>query len=252
MFLRVVLEVLPEVVGERVFGRHFGVEDGFEFRPVLGEVRELEVAPGFEADEEDALAVLRHHAPRVNDPVIDGVAEFLGERAVDDLEGAALIVPLEVLHVLQHEGGRLVEADDGGEVEEQVALLHVVEAVLAAEAELLGHARDAERLAGKAGAEDVELRDVGHGHGVDVAVRGFAEVGGVGNLGVLVPIAGEDALGARALEGDAEAANAAQEVNETRSAEFGRRNWRGVAGAVWDGFLVEGVVGIGGASSTSP
>lgn len=103
MFLRVVLEVLPEVVGERVFGRHFGVEDGFEFRPVLGEVRELEVAPGFEADEEDALAVLRHHAPGVNDPVIDGVAEGVLERVHDDLERAPLVVPLEVLHVFQHE-----------------------------------------------------------------------------------------------------------------------------------------------------
>jgi len=55
-------------------------------------------------------------------------------------EGAAAVVPLEVLHVLQHEGGRLVEADDGGEVEEQVALLLVLEPVLAAEAEFLGDA----------------------------------------------------------------------------------------------------------------
>ena len=75
MFLGVVLEVLPEVVGERVFGRDFGVEDGFELRPVLGEVGELEVAPRFEADEEDALAVLRHHLLRVNDPVIDRVPD---------------------------------------------------------------------------------------------------------------------------------------------------------------------------------
>jgi hypothetical protein len=45
-------------------------------RPILGEVGKLEVAPGFEADEEDALAVLRHHLLRVNDLVIDSVAEF--------------------------------------------------------------------------------------------------------------------------------------------------------------------------------
>lgn len=112
-----------------------------------------------------------------------------------------------------------MEADDGSEVEEQVALPLVLEAVLAAEAEFLGDARDAEGLAGEAGAEDVELRDVGHGHVVDVAVRRFAEVGGVGDLGVLVPVAGEDALGAGALEGDPEPANAAEEVNETEGGD---------------------------------
>ena len=182
----VILEVLPQVVGERVFVRHVGVEDAFELRPFGWEFGELEVAPRLEPDEENALAVLRHHAPGVNDLVINGVAKLLGERAVDDLKGAALVMPLEVLDVLQHKGGRLVEADDAGEVEEEVALLLVLETMLAAEAELLGHAGDAERLAGKAGAEDVELRDVGDGYVVDVAVRCLSEVGGVGDLRMLV------------------------------------------------------------------
>ena len=68
------------------------------------------------------------------------------------------------------------------------------------------------RLAGKA--QDVELGDVGHGHGMDVAVRGLAEVGGVGLPAELVPVAGEDAARTRPLEGDAEPANAAEEVDE--------------------------------------
>jgi hypothetical protein len=46
-----------------------------------------------------------------------------------------------------------------GQLEEEVALFLVLEAVFLAEAEFLGDARDAERLAGKAGAEDVVRRD---------------------------------------------------------------------------------------------
>ena len=57
-----------------------------------------------------------------------------------------------MLHVFQHEGGRLVVAEDGGKIEEvALRLFHVVEAVLAADAVLLVNARQAEGLAGKAG-----------------------------------------------------------------------------------------------------
>ena len=186
-----------------------------------------EVAGRLEPDEEDALAVLGHDALGIDDAPMDLVAERVGEGVVDDLEGAALAVPDEVLDVLQHEGGRLVDFEDFGDGEEEVALFHVLEAVLAAEAVFLGDAGEAEGLAGKAAAEDVELGNVGHGHGMDVAVRGFAEVGGVGLLAELVPVAGEVALSACALEGDAEAADAAEEVNEARNADWERRRWCG-------------------------
>ena len=57
--------------------------------------------------------------------------------AVDDVEGLAAVVALEVLDVLQNERGGAVEVEDVGDGEEKVALLHVLEAVLAAEAQLL-------------------------------------------------------------------------------------------------------------------
>jgi hypothetical protein len=53
---------------------------------------------------------------------------------------------------------------------------------------------------------------VRHGHGVNVAVRALAVIGFVGDPGLLVPIRGEDALAARALEGEPEAANAAEQI----------------------------------------
>lgn len=74
-----------------------------------------------------------------------------------------------------------------------VALFLVLEAVLFAEAQFLGDARDAERLAGKAGAQDVVRGNVRHGHGMDVAVRALAVIGFVGDPGLLVPVGGEDA-----------------------------------------------------------
>ena len=42
-------------------GLDFGVEDGFELRPFLWELREHEMAAFAEADEEDAFAVLAKH-----------------------------------------------------------------------------------------------------------------------------------------------------------------------------------------------
>ncbi len=72
----------------------------------------------------------------------------------------------------------------------------------------------AERLARKAAAEDVELRDVGHGHGMDVAVRGLTKIGGVGLAAELVSVAGKDASRARAPEGNPELADAAEEIDE--------------------------------------
>ena len=62
----------------------------------------------------------------------------------------------------------------------------------AAEAQLLGDTRDAEGLAGEAGAKDVVRRDVGDRDGVDVAVRALAEIRLVGLLAELVVVRGED------------------------------------------------------------
>ena len=131
-----------------------------------------------------------------------------------DVAPTGAFVPDEVLHVLQHEGRRAVVVDDFRQPEEAVSLFLILEAVLAPEAEFLGDARDAEGLAGKAGAEDVVGGNVGVGHRVDVAVRRLAEVGGVGLLAEPVPVAGEDAARPRPLERKAEATDAAEEVNE--------------------------------------
>ena len=193
MFLRVVLEIVPEVVGERVFLRHVRVEDARELRTFGGEFRELERAPRFESDEEDALTMLRHDALGIDDFPIHLVAERVGQGVVDDFEGAALVVPDEMLHVLQHEGGWLVVVEDVGDGEEEVALFHVLEAVLASEAVLLGDASQAERLTGKACKQKIMGRDVLHGYLRDVPrdVIRVGEVRLVGPHGMGVPLGGE-------------------------------------------------------------
>ena len=176
------------MIGERVFLRDVVFEDGFELRPFRREFREFKPAPFLEADEEDAFAVLRHDAPRINDLIINRVAKILGQGVVDDLKRAALVVAAEVLHVLQHERRGSVIINDVGQREEEVALFLVLEAVLVAEAQFLGDARDAKGLAGKAGAQDVVRGNVRHGHGMNVAVGAFAVIGFVGDLGLLVPV----------------------------------------------------------------
>src|ERR1051325_9545000 len=93
------------------------IENAAEFRTFSGKFRKFKIARGPEADEEDAFAVLWHHALRVDDFLVNAVAEFLGECAVDDFERAPFVVPQQVLHVFQHERGRLVMVQDGGDVE---------------------------------------------------------------------------------------------------------------------------------------
>ena len=231
------------MIGERVFLRDINFKDGFELRPFRRELREFKPAPFLEADEEDAFAVLRHDAPRIYDLIINGVAERLGQRVVDDLKRAALIVAAEVFHVLQHERRGPVVINDFGQREEEVALFLVLEAVLFAEAQFLGDARDAERLAGKSGAQDVVRGNVRHGHGMNVTVRSLAVIGLVGDLGHLVPVGGENALPARALEGEPEAANAAEQIYEPSSLsdlgvkvffenDLNKRAWKG-SNPVW-------------------
>jgi len=127
-----------------------------------------------------------------------------------------------------------VELDDFRQREEQVALLLVVKAVRLAEAQFFGHARDAERLAGKAGAKNVVRGNVRHRHGMDVAVRRLAEIGGVGLLRVFVPVGGEHAFAPGTLKREPEAADAAEQINKPKLA------LRATAvGVVSNGFLVQ-------------
>lgn len=78
--------------------------------------------------------------------------------------------------------------------------------------------RDQEKLkaglAGKVGAQNVVRRNVRHGHGMNVAMRTLAVIGFVGDARLLVPVGGEDALPARALESVTETADAAEQIYE--------------------------------------
>ena len=86
--------------------------------------------------------------------------------------------------------------------EKEIALFQVFEAVLLA--------RDAERLAGEASAKYVMGWNVRDGHLANVAVRVFAKIRLIGDLGVFVPIGGEDTFAARPLKREAEAADPAE------------------------------------------
>lgn len=214
MFLCVVLQILPQVVGKRIFVRHVGVENAGELRPFGWEFWEFERAARLEPDEEDALAVLRHDALRVDDSRIHLITEFVFQNLHDDLERVSLVMPNEVLHVLQYESRRLVVFENVPDGEEEVALFHVVEAVLATEAVLLGDARKTEGLAGKAPAQDIELWDIRYYDGIDIAMRLFTKVGLVGQPTELIPIAGKNALRTGALEGKPEPADATEQIDE--------------------------------------
>lgn len=133
MFGGIIAQVFPEMIGKRVFRIGISFKDAAELRALRRKFREGEVAPFAEADHENALAVLRDDRFRVDDLVINVVAERLFQGVADDLKGAALIVPFEILDVLEDECGGLLVFEDVRDFKEQVALLHIFEAVLAAE-----------------------------------------------------------------------------------------------------------------------
>ena len=110
---------------------------------------EVEVRGIPEADDDRALAVLGDEALGIDDPLVDRVLEFVLQGVLDDLEGAALVVPEQVLDVLEDEGPRPVVGEDPGDVEEERALGAAEEAVRAAEGVLLGHAGDEKGWQGK-------------------------------------------------------------------------------------------------------
>jgi len=99
------------MVVQRVFVRDIGFKNGFELGFHRRECRKFKRAPFLETDEKDAFTVLRHNAFRVNDRRMEVITERIGERVLDDLKRAALVMALEILHVFQHKRGGLVELD---------------------------------------------------------------------------------------------------------------------------------------------
>lgn len=215
VLLGVVLQILPEVVRQRVFFQRVRFKDGGQLRPLFGEFWKFKIMRFPETDQKDAFAVLRHDALCINDLVINGVTQRFGQGVVNDFKCPALVVVSEIFDILQNERGGLMVFENVGNLEKEVALLLVVKAVLPAKAQFLGYARDAERLAGKACTENVMRGNVRDGHLMNVPVRFFAKISLIGDLGVFVPIRGKHAFAACPLKCEAKTADSAKKVNET-------------------------------------
>src|SRR3546814_8779175 len=113
-----------------------------------------------EADDQDALAMLRHEVLPVHHLAVNAVAEILRQHLLDDAEGVALVVTDQVLHVFQQERLWPFRLQDARDIEEQRALCLVGKTVGTPECVLFRHPRDAERLTGKACQQHVVVGDV--------------------------------------------------------------------------------------------
>lgn len=134
MFLCVVLQVLPEMVGERVFFQHSRFKDSPELRAFSREFGKCEVTPRLEPYQKDTLPVLRYDVPGINDLVINRITKCLCQGLIDNVKSVSFIVVLEMLHVLKNESGRLVVVKNISNGKEKVTLFLVLKAVLEAEA----------------------------------------------------------------------------------------------------------------------
>ena len=124
---------------------------------------------------------------------------------------------LQILHVLQQERFWSLIPDDPRQFKEEIALFPFGKTVRLAERVLLGHTGNAERLAGKSGAENIVVGDIGGDNSVDVSDGRLAEVHGVCFLGEFIPIARKHALAARALKCDAKAPDTAEKVDKPKA-----------------------------------
>src|SRR6185503_20274695 len=96
------------MICEGVFFRYFGLEYARKRRAFRRKLGKLEGPRLPEPDEKDALAMLRDDTPSIDYLTLHLVAQGAGQCIVDDLKGAALVVPTKILHVLQHECVRTV------------------------------------------------------------------------------------------------------------------------------------------------
>ena len=136
MFSGVVLKVIPKVVGECVFRIRLRFKDASKFWAFVGELWKVEITPLTEPDKKNTLAVLGDDALRVDDLVIDRVAQCFGKGAIDNIERLAAVMAFEVLDVLQDKSCGTMEVEDLGDGEKEIALFFVVKAVLAPKAQL--------------------------------------------------------------------------------------------------------------------
>src|SRR5579884_2153656 len=235
MLGRVVLQVPPQSRSEHVFRRHtreragrvrrllelravLRVQDGAEPRPVRRYLHAVQIEPAELAKpgDENALAVLRDKASRVDHAEADVVSQLLFKRRPDCFKRAPTIMAEQVTNVFQQKGRGAMLRNDARHLEKQRPLRPAQEPVRAAERVLLRYAGDRERLAGKAGEQHIVLRDVVLAHGADVAGDrvAIAEIRPVGTLRVDVPLTRKNARAARGLKPQPHAADSSEEINE--------------------------------------
>ena len=241
MLLGICLEVLPQMVAQRVLGAYstmlvgigivlrfaavFRMQHGLKPWPHrrLGnrDIGQVKTSVFGETRHENAFSMLRNEPLGVDHAIGDVVAEFILQGSADDLERAPSVVTDQILHVLQQEGAWPALLDDAHDVEKQRALGLARETMLLAQGVLLGHAGDGEWLAREACRQQVVLR---HVFGVDVPnvalervpVNSQVVVGAVRLPRELVPLGRENALASRRLEAPAHATDTRKQVDEAQ------------------------------------
>lgn len=220
VFGGIVLEILPEVIGQSVLLWHLVVQYLTQLGSFFRKYRPLEGTFLPEANNEDPFPVLWYQTLRINDPIVNVITKLFGQDLMDHFECVALIVALQVLHILQNEGLRSVMFEDISNVEEEVALPLIFKTMFPAKAVLLRNSGKAEWLAGKTGAQHIVRRNPLYQTRLgDVAVqRRVREIRGIGLLGIFVPIRSEDAFSSLPGEAEVETSDTTEEVDEFEQA----------------------------------
>ena len=125
-----------------------------------------------------------------------------------------------MLDVFEHEGLGPFPREYTFDLKKQRALGLVFETVRSIETIFFRDSRNRERLTGKAPNQDVVIGNVPRSDAVNVAPWNLAEVLLVGDLGVPVPVRRENASAVFSLEGQPEAADPAEQIDELPFRQF--------------------------------
>lgn len=166
--------------------------------------------------DENSLAVLWDQAFRINNFMVNPVAQCFGQSIENDFKRTTFVMALEIFYIFEDKRRWTVVVQNACQFKEQVSLFFIVEAMLSTKTQLFGNSRDAEGLTRETSAENIEFGNIGYRYLVDVAMGLLAKIRLVCLLAEFVPITGEDAFSTGLFEGYSETSDPAKQVNKPK------------------------------------
>lgn len=215
MFRKVGLQIVPEVLSQRIFGRRFRIQHVQQCFHSRTEFRELELRVLSESNEEYTLPVLWDNSSGIDNFNVQVVAQLPLQGVDDRLERPALVVTFQIPYVFEQKSSRPLSLQDSNDLKKQSPLGLVLEAMFIAQRGVLGDPRYAEWLAREPPDQNIVIGDYAGINFSNVPFGYFSKVRFISLAGEFVPLAGKHASTTGRFETKTRAANASKQVDKS-------------------------------------